>query len=149
MKRIALAGALLCAFATAAYAATATPSLSLDYGDFLAKVLALFAASITSIVWYLVQKYVPAFYRLFLTQDVVTNAVNAGLAEIEGAVAGQALPIGTVNAVIAAAVAWANANEPKALALIKQDLEPLIVAKLSAAGVIPASATAATLGAGK
>lgn len=131
--------------APAAYAATAATALGLDYGDFLAKVLALFAAAIASFVWYLIQKYVPQFYRLFLTQDVVTNAVNAALAEVEGAVAGQQLPIATVNSVILAAVAWANANEPAALAFIKKDIQPLIVAKLSGAGIIPATASSATL----
>lgn len=150
MKRLAFAGALVCACAATACAEPATTAVvGLAYGNFLASVLAIFASVIVGLIWALIQKYVPPFYRLFLTQDVVTNAVNAGLADIEGAVAGKVLPIGTVNAVVASAVAWANANEPKAVALIKKDLEPLIIAKLSSAGVIPPDASAATLGAGK
>lgn len=151
LARVLFAPILILTFvciAPSAYAATAAAP-GLDYGDFVAKVLALFATTIVSLIWYLVQKYVPEFYRLFLTRDVVTNAVNAALAEVEGAAVGKVIPIASVNSVILSAVAWANANEARALDFIKYDIQPLIVSKLSGMGVLPAEVSAATLVAAK
>jgi hypothetical protein len=149
----AIGGLVLFAFGGVAHAAEAaasastTPSISIPWGDWLAGGLAFSSSLLVGVLTWAAKSFLPAFAQTFLTNDVIAKAVDYALASVEGAVRGKEADVNVSNAVIATALGWIVDYEPKVQKWAGDNLEPLIIARLSALNVIPASASASTLGA--
>ncbi|WP_018265575.1 hypothetical protein [Methylosinus sp. LW4] len=142
---LALGGAAHAAEAAASTASS--PSVSIPWGDWLAGLLATSGSIFLAVVSWGVKSFLPSYVRTFLTNDVIAKAVDYALASVEGAVRGKEADIKVSNAVISAALEWIVDYEPKIQKWAGDNLEPLIIARLSALNVIPATASASTLGA--
>ncbi|PPQ39384.1 hypothetical protein SAMN06265338_103230 [Rhodoblastus acidophilus] len=124
-----------------AHAADAAPQVVvIPWGDWLKELIVAVGGVAVTLASFLVAKFVPSYLRLFITDGMVTNAVNTALAQVEGAVAGQKLPLPIANAVVAEAVSYIVASEPKVAKWLGDKLKPLVLAKLSALGCAPVSA---------
>jgi hypothetical protein len=76
---------------------------------------------------------------------VIAKAVDYAIATTAGAAHGKTASIPVANELIAAALNWIVANEPKIADWSGANLRPLIVAKLAASGVVPSEASATNL----
>ncbi len=132
------------AFAADVAAPAAASTVVIPWGDWLGGLLtgaaALFVALLTRLV-----ALAPAVIRTFLTNDVITKAVDYAIATTSGAVRGQAASIPVSNQLIGAALEWVVSNEPKIAKWADDRLRPLIAARLAALNVIPPEATSSSL----
>lgn len=133
-------------FAAADTVGLVTPSLqAIPWGKWLSDALMGSEATIVLVVGALVAKYVPAGYRLFLTQSVIQEAVHYAVATVSGAVMHDVWSVQTTNSVIAQAEAYVIANEKKFADQLGGLLRPKIVAEAAKLGLVPAEADAAAL----
>nr|WP_141098360.1 hypothetical protein [Rhodoblastus acidophilus] len=109
--------------------------------------LPLVASLAIALLSFVVAKWAPAYVKVLLTDDLISKAVNYGFGAVEGAVAGKTLSLSTTNLVLAAAEQYAVSSAPAISKWLGANLRPLILAKLSALGVVPADATAEATGA--
>jgi hypothetical protein len=123
---------------------TPTTTVVIPWGSWLTSLLASLGTIAVSLIAFAVNKWAPATVKPFVTDALITKAVNYGLAAIEGAVAGQTLTLSTTNQVLAAAENFALVAEPTVAKWIGDNLRPLLLSKLSELGVVPAEATAAS-----
>jgi hypothetical protein len=130
-----------------AHAADAS-DVVVPWGAWLSSILSSIVSLAVAVASYVVARWAPAYLKLFLTNDLITKAVNYGFGAVEGAVAGQTLDIKTANAVVSAAANYAVQAEPRFAAWLGANLMPTILAKLSSLGVLPAEASAANTGGG-
>jgi len=148
--KAALALALFAVFAVIglapAYAETAS-TIVVPWGDWLSSLLASVASLAIALLSFVVAKWAPAYVKVLLTDDLISKAVNYGFGAVEGAVAGKTLSLSTTNLVLAAAEQYAVSSAPAISKWLGANLRPLILAKLSALGVVPADATAEATGA--
>jgi hypothetical protein len=142
----ALTALAIITFAASAYAADTT-SVVIPWGDWLSSLLTAVASVLVALLSFIVSKFAPTLLKTFLTNDLIAKSVNYGLGAVEGAVAGKTLTLATTNAVLAAAEQYAVASAPTISAWVGANLRPLILAKLSAFGVVPAEASATSVGA--
>ncbi|MBB4199031.1 hypothetical protein CCR94_16190 [Rhodoblastus sphagnicola] len=150
---LALAFVVICVIlgftpANAADAAAASTDVVVPWGAWLSSALASIVSIAITFLSYAVAKWAPAYVKVFVTDDLISKAVNYGFGAVEGAVAGKSLDIKTANAVIASAANYAVQSEPLIAKWLGANLMPTILAKLSALGVLPADASAANTGAG-
>lgn len=75
----------------------------------------------------------------------ISQAVDAGFALVEGAEKGKALEIPVANKVIRKAAQYLVDVAPELIKELGENLGPMLVARLSAIGALPASASAANL----
>lgn len=140
LLRGALALAIVLA-APVAYAADST-SVVVPWGDWVGSLLASIGTLTAAVLVYIVKTWAPSIVKTFLTDKVISDAVNYGLGAIEGAVAGKELDLKTTNAVLTAAANYAVSLEPNIAAWLGGNLRPALLSKLSALGAVPAAATA-------
>ncbi len=153
---LAIAGAAL----TAAFVILAVPAVAADaavpaatstvvipWGDWLGQLLLGLGSTVVVVLTWLESRFAPSIVKTFLTSDKIATAVNYAIATVANAEKGKAASIPVSNELIAAAAAWIIDAEPKIAKWAGANLEPLIIAELSKAGVVPAEASAATLGA--
>jgi len=149
MSRRLLGGATLalaCLAVSAAHAADAAASVSIPIGDWLGALLTSVETLVVGLVGWVVAKWAPAVVKPILTEQLLARAVDYALAAVEGAAKGKVLTIPVTNQVIATAAEYAVANAPGLAKWLGDTLEPKIIARLSSAGVVPADASAASLG---
>lgn len=127
-------------------AAPATSTVSIPWGDWLAGLLATTASIVAAVLSWVVGRFAPAIVKTVLTNDVIAKGVDYALAAVEGAVRGKTADVAISNEILAAAVTYIRDHYPTIAKWIGANLEPLIIARLSALGVLPAEASAATLG---
>jgi hypothetical protein len=141
-------GAALALVSTAAFAAEAAPATDIvvPWGAWLSSMLSSLASLAVALLSFVVAKWAPAYIKLLITNDLIAKAVNFGIASVEGAVAGKELDVKTANVVIAAATNYAVQSEPLLASWLGKNIMPLILAKLSELGVLPAEASAASTG---
>jgi len=148
----ALALAVICLILGFAPANAADATVSTDvivpWGAWLSSLLTSVVSLAITLLSYVVAKWAPTYVKVFVTDDLISKAVNYGFGAVEGAIAGKELDIKTANAVIASAANYAIQSEPKIAAWLGANLMPTILAKLSALGVLPADTSAANTGAG-
>ncbi|WP_036291582.1 hypothetical protein [Methylosinus sp. PW1] len=135
------------AYAADAVAAPAASTVSIPWGDWISGLLATSGSIFLAVVSWGVKSFLPSYVQTFLTNDVIAKAVDYALASVAGAVRNETATVPVSNEVIAAALKWIVAYEPKVAKWAGDNLEPLIIARLSALNVIPATASASTLGA--
>lgn len=139
---VVVAGAALAADA----AAPAGTTVSLPWGDALAGLLATTASIVAAVLSWVVGRFAPAIIKTVLTNDVIAKGVDYALGAVEGAVRGKTADVRLSNTIVAAAANYIAGNYPTIAKWIGDNLQPLIIARLSALGVLPAEASAATLG---
>lgn len=126
-------------------AAPAANIVSVPWGDWLSSLLISSVGLVVAFAsWAL--RGAPAALRAYLTNDAIAKAANYVIATEVGLIKGKTVEIGVANDLIAAIASWVIANEPRIAKWAGDNLQPLIVAELSKAGVIPAEASAEALG---
>jgi hypothetical protein len=125
-------------------AAPAASTVTIPWGDWLGQIL-LALGSVFVVLLSRLLAMAPLVVRTLVTNDVIEKAVDYAIATTRDAARGQTVSIQVSNQLIAAALAWVIANEPKIAKASSDKLRPLIVARLSALGQIPSEATASTL----
>jgi hypothetical protein len=148
MLRYILAVAMVGVLGAHAFAAdAASQAVTIPYGDWLTQVLEWARNGLVCAACWAVSKYAPPLVRQFLTDKYIGDAVNYALAAVEGADAGKTLTLPIANQVIAHAEAYAVASLPRFALWLVGELRPVLIAKLSAAGLLPPEASAQKLGA--
>ena len=142
MRALMLAGAAV--FIAGPALADDPTRLSIPYGDWVAALGATIGAVLAAIVGRALS-FAPAIVKTLLTEQLLKRAVDYALAAVNGAAKGKVLEIHVANEVIRKAAQYAVDNGAPWLLKWIGDLGPKIVARLSADGAIPASASAATL----
>ena len=117
-------------------------SIVIPWGDWLSGLLVSLAATVVSLVGLAVRRWLPSYLSGLVTDAAISNAVNFALGKVEGAVAGKTLEPQVANAVIAAAAQYAIKSEPRVAKWLGDNLQAVILAKLSALGSAPAAAVA-------
>lgn len=141
MTRPIVAAALGCAFfavPTLGWAADAVATqVVIPWGDMLGATLAwardLFVMGASAIA----AAFLPAAARQYLTNELLGKAVDYAIGVTAGAIHGKTVDLPTSNALIEAAVQYAVQNGPKIAAQAGDTLRAKIIARLSAAGVLP------------
>ncbi len=77
--------------------------------------------------------------------QAISRAIDAGFALVEGAEKGKVLEVPVANRVIRKAAQYLVDSAPGLFKELGENLGPMLVARLSAAGALPASASAANL----
>lgn len=80
-------------------------------------------------------------------EQMLSRSLDYGFGAVEGAVQGKTLDLNTSNAVLQAAANYVIANGPALAQKLGDTLKPKLLARLSAAGSLPADASAVKLGA--
>lgn len=150
-KFFAFAGALMAlALISPAFAQAAAPAaVSIPWGDWLASVLTWGEKLVVLAAGAAVARWAPTFVRSILTEQMLSQAVDYAFAAVAGAVRGKMADVKTTNALISVAIGFVEQNAPAIAAKYGASLEANIIARLSAAGAVPAEASSANLGAAK
>jgi hypothetical protein len=120
-------------------------TVTIPWGDWLGQLLTATATIVVSLIGWTVHRFAPQSLQAFITNDVIAKAVDYAIATTAGAAHGKTASIPVSNELIAVALNWIVANEPKIADWSGANLRPLIVAKLAASGVVPSDASASTL----
>ena len=110
------------------------------WGSWLADTLAYFRDGAVIAATAVVGVACPKMLRLFITDRMIAQAVDCGLANVEHAVAGKVLDVHVANAVLAEAERCAVEIAPKLAKVIGAKLRPLLLARLSKLGAVPPEA---------
>jgi hypothetical protein len=148
--RIPLAAAMTLA-ALPAFAA-GTTSVSVPIGALAAQVLAvieplvlsLLGATLTWLMAKLGLEFAKSLHAAHVDQEI-ERAVDAGFALVEGAEKGKVLEVPVANKVIRKAAQFLVDEAPALFKELGESLGPMLVAKLSACGALPPSASAGNL----
>ena len=127
--------------------APASTGVSIPWGAWLADGLASAASLAVTALGYVVARWAPAWIKSFLSDKVINDAINYAFSAVEGVAKGQELTVTSTNAILNAAASYAITYEPSIAAWLGATLRPVILAKLSAQGVVPAAVSAASVGA--
>ena len=133
--------------AFAQVAAPAAGGVSIPWGAWLADGLASAASLAVTALGYVIARWAPAWVKSFLTDKVINDAINYGFGAVEGVVKGGQLTVASTNAILNAAASYAITYEPSVAHWLGATLRPVILAKLSAQGVVPATVSASSVGA--
>lgn len=107
-------------------------------------VLSLVGATVTWLMAKLGPDVAKALHAAHVDQ-VISRAIDAGFALVDGAEKGKVLEIQVANKVIRKAAQYLLDEAPDLFKEVGDNLGPMLVARLSAAGALPASASAANL----
>jgi hypothetical protein len=145
MKLFALLGAMLLALVTPAFAA----DVVVPWGDWLSATLSyareIIIAGVGAVFLWLVRslpKQIGDIITAMRLEQLLTRAVDYGIAAVDGAAKGKVLTVPVTNSVIAEAVNYAVRSAPALADRFADTLRAKILARLSAQGVVPTDATA-------
>lgn len=148
MKGITLSVILVVAVSSVALAAD-QPSgavvINVPWGDWLSQFLLASASTFVTVATWVVGKVLPSFIRRYVTNEAITNSVNYAIASVAHAQQGKASDVIVTNSLVASAVKYIVDNEPRIAKQLGNRLQSLVVAQLSAAGVVGSDVSAATL----
>lgn len=111
---------------------------SVPYGAWVVAFLNWIQFALTAIALWVFNKYVPSIYKMFVSKQAVSDAINYAITTIEGAVSGKVLTVAQTNQIIEEAINYLDQQEPAIAAWAGNTIRPKIVAWLQAAGMIPA-----------
>jgi hypothetical protein len=141
-----LVGVLEPAFAQTA-AAPVTGAVVIPWGDWLAPALASIrdasVAGLVALISWAVAKFIPqaqGFLEAARVEQLIGRAVDFGIASAGGAVHGKAATIPVANAVLEQALNYAIQAAPALAEKLADTLRPKIIARIAAAGLVPAAA---------
>jgi hypothetical protein len=148
--RIFLAAAT--ALVSSAVSAAESNAIAVPIGNLLTQVLGILeplAVSLTgAAVTWLLAKLGPDVARAFHAahvDQVIARSIDAGFALVEGAEKGKVLEVPVANQVIRKAAQYIVDQAPGLFKELGDNLGQMLVARLSAAGALPANASAANL----
>jgi hypothetical protein len=148
--RILLAAAMTLV-SSAAFAAD-RGSVSLPLGTLVSQFLSILEPLVLSLVgvmltWLMAElgPDVAKALRSAHVDQVMSRAIDAGFGLVEGAEKGKVLEIPVANEVIRKAAQYLADQAPGLFKQIGESLGPMLVARLSAAGALPASASVTNL----
>jgi hypothetical protein len=137
--------------ASSAYAANNT-LVDLPWGTFCNDILAALQPAAVSLaglaLTWLTAKLGPDIARALHAahiDQVMTRAIDAGFAFVEGAEKGKVLEISVANEVLRSAAKYLVAQAPGLFKELGDNLGQMLVARLSASGALPPQASAANL----
>lgn len=148
--RIFLAAAM--ALVWSAALAADSNAVAVPLGNLVTQALGILeplAISLTGVtVTWLLAKLGPDVARAFHAahiDQVISRSIDAGFALVEGAEKGKVLDIPVANEVVRKAAQYLVDQAPALFKELGDSLSPMLIARLSAAGALPASASAANL----
>lgn len=136
---------LVALWATSAPAAEAPTVVTVPVGDWLAQGVTWLGSVALAVASWVVARWVPLWARQYLTDRVLANAIDYALASVAGAARGRTLTLPIANAVLAEAVSYAVENAPALADQLGDTLRQKLIARLGAAGAIPADLSARDL----
>ncbi len=107
-------------------------------------VLSLLGATLTWLIAKLGPEFAKSLHAAHVDQEI-ERAVNAGFALVEGAEKGKVLEVPVANKVIRKAAQCLVDEAPALFKELGESLGPILIAKLSASGALPSSASAGNL----
>lgn len=120
----------------AAFAADTAP-IVVPWGAWIHDILSSLSGVAVTAASAVVAWLAPPYVRMLISDRMVANAVNFALAKVDDAVVGKTLELHVANAVVDRAVRYAVTSEPKVAKWVGANLQPLVIAKLSALGCAP------------
>lgn len=134
-------------------AAAGGGAVAIPWGDWLAAALAwgrdLLVYGVIALVG-LAMRRLPASIVTFLeaaqVEQLLTRAVDYAIAAVAGAQHGKSAELSIANTVLEQALTYACAHGPDLAAKYADTLHAKVLARMAAAGVVPAEASAALLG---
>ncbi len=139
---LALMAPLVVSLPPAAYAAD---NVVVPVGDWIGQASGAIASIAVAVLSWIAAKWLPAWVRTYLTEQLLSRAVDYGIAAVAGAAKGKVLEIPVANAVLREAAIYAVDHAPTTAKWLGDTLTPKLIARLSAAGVLPAEVSATSL----
>ncbi|MDB5596304.1 MAG: hypothetical protein JWM36_3265 [Hyphomicrobiales bacterium] len=128
-------------------AATATNVL-VPAGDWITwslnNVRDVLTTTLVGVSTWAVARFTPSLVGVFQAarvEQLIGRAVDFAIASIEGATHGQVVTIPVANAVLQKALEMAVQSAPKLAKSIEDTIRPKIIARMAAAGIVPATAS--------
>lgn len=138
----------------AAPQAFAADAIAVPWGDWLAGALQYFHEILATLIVALVSmamRGLPAQVRDIVlamrVEQIIARALDYGIGAVSNAVKGRTLDVRTANAVLNAGADYVVANAPALAGKLGETLRPKILARMSAAGILPPDSTADIMGA--
>lgn len=126
--------------AVLAAASVADGSVTVPIGDWIAQATTSIASLCIAALSWIIARWAPTWVRTQLTEQLLSRAVDYALGAVAGAAKGKVLDVPVANAVLREAATYAVAHAPTTAKWIGDTLEPKLIARLSAAGALPAAA---------
>jgi hypothetical protein len=143
MKRFVFAAVCLaavdCLFPSVVFAA-GDGTVAVPIGDWVAQATTSIASLCVAALSWVIARWAPTWVRTQLTEQLLSRAVDYALGAVAGAAKGKVLDMPIANAVLREAATYAVAHAPTTAKWIGDTLEPKLIARLSAAGALPAVA---------
>jgi hypothetical protein len=115
-------------------------TVTIPWGDWIADGAQTLASLCLAALSWVLARWAPQWVRMQLTEQLLSRAVDYGIAVVAGAARGKVLDIPVANEVIREAAAYAVANAPATAKWLGATLEPKLLARLGAAGHLPENA---------
>ncbi len=135
---LALVAVIVLSAGSAAWAGDGT--VTIPWGDWIADGVQTLASLCLAALSWVLARWAPQWVRMQLTEQLLSRAVDYGIAVVAGAARGKVLEIPVANEVIREAAAYAVANAPATAKWLGSTLEPKLLARLGAAGHLPENA---------
>lgn len=120
-------------------------AVTVPIGDWIAQAVSVVSSVCVAVLTAIVARWAPAWVRTYLTEQLLSRAIDYGLGVVAGAAKGKVLEIPIANAVLREAATYAVEHAPTTAKWIGDTLTPKLIARLSAAGALPDTATGALL----
>ena len=129
--------------AFAADAASASAPVGIHWGAWLSQIATLLTPVIVGVGVGLAHQFITGPLALFVSDGAIENAVRTIIAKEEDVIAGQSVSVPVANALAQKILSYLVVQEPAVVKTFGPKLGDVILAKLSAAGVLPASGVVA------
>jgi hypothetical protein len=131
--------------ATVVVAPSASSSILVPYGKWIAGLLSDYNQLIAAAIGTLIFGAMPAAYRIFLTPQQISHWVLSAIAQTEGAVAGKTMTVDVTNSVLHNAALLFIRNEGWIAQKMAGTIKPYALSWLSKNAMVPSDAHAANL----
>ena len=125
--------------ATDSVTVTPSPSVVINIGAVVTAVLSWGRDILVGGAGLVVSVFVPAALRVFITNSMLSHAVDYGIATVEGATKDKMLTIPVANRVLEAAAQYVMARGPDIAKRLGEDLKGSLIARLSQKAILPAN----------
>ena len=127
----------------ASRAASASAPVVIPWGAWLSQIATLLTPVIVGVGVGLAHQFITGPLALFVSDGAIENAVRTIIAKEEDVIAGQSVSVPVANALAQKILSYLVVQEPAVVKTFGPKLGDVILAKLSAAGVLPASGVVA------
>jgi hypothetical protein len=133
-----VAAAVVFMFPSIGHAADGT--VAVPIGDWITQSVAVVSTACVTVLTAIIARWAPAWVRTYLTEQLLSRAVDYALGVVAGAAKGKVLEVPIANAVLREAATYAVEHAPTTAKWIGDTLTPKLIARLSAAGSLPETA---------